>query len=335
MQFKGVKGYVVLAVLMLVPAMSYFQKQQFEEELEPRLEIRVQEALERAGVTGATARVELMDASFWGRVESVDRKWQVGELVDSLPGVRVPPHGNQLLADGWINLERVGDEITVTGLMPKGYEIELPEDIGRPRDRLDRSEYVEIPRGVLKWKGFLGRYFGDIGDRTVRLRAGRLHLTGSATPGLRGDWLAEASPVVGKDRVSASFEIYPSTYHLPRYEPEAVLDAVTRDSLQQALRESAIFFEPGESAISPSEAKKIANMARAILTYGKGVEFVIGVLKTRSAATEEERHLQADRVEAVMRLLIEYGVKYEQFDVVEFSAVANGGRNNGVEVLLK
>lgn len=329
------KGYVIAALVMLVFSMAYFQKLRFDQALKEPLRIQVQKVLEDEGVQGATVTMKWMDAEIEGRVSSLGKRGVVGKAVDALPGVRLLGSANHLQAEGWVKLDRRGEEVFATGQLPSLEVLAFPEDLGLLENNWEESDHVVTPEAVAVWGEFLQEYFGEVGDRAVELRDGRLILSGSATPGLRSDWLSKASGVVGQKYVKDSFELFASVYHLPGYEPESGLGTKDRERLEEVLEEVTVFFETGQSEVSAQELVKVSTLAKAILALGPDEQYVIGVLSEREAGSEEVWNLWADRVEAVMRLLIGYGVRYEQFEVIEFSSLREGGQNNGVEILLK
>jgi hypothetical protein len=334
-----VKGYVIAALVMLVFSMAYFQKLRFDQALQEPLRIQVQKVLEEEGVQGAAVTMKWMDAEIEGRVVSLDRRRAVGKMVDNLSGVRLLGAGNHLHAEGWVKLDRRGEEVLVSGQLPSAGVLAFPEGLGQlvfsRENGWNESEHVVTPEAVSDWDEFLQEYFGEIGDRAVELREGGLILSGATTLGLRSDATSEASGVVGQKNVKDHLTLFASVYHLPGYVPQSKLGAKDRERLEKVLDNSAVFFKTGQSEVSAEEMVKISALAKAILAFGPEEQYVIGVIAERDAGSEEGWDLWADRVAGVMRLLIGYGVRYEQFEVIEFSPLRKGGRDNGVEILLK
>ena len=160
-------------------------------------------------------------------------------------------------------------------------------------------------------------------------------MTGSALPKHKIDWPAKASKVVGRTKVEEDFELFSSVYHFPGYVPESRLGTEEKERIQDELRRGTVFFEAGKSVVRAEEARKVSALAKAMLGFGDSENYVIGILSSKEADSAVTMNLWADRVEAVMRLLIGYGMRYEQFEVVDFSPLREGGRDNGVEILLK
>ncbi|NNC88078.1 MAG: OmpA family protein [Akkermansiaceae bacterium] len=328
---------MLLTALLLVPSMAYFQKLAFEGTLRDRLRAQVEAVLASEGVEGATVRMTWLDATIAGNVESEARRLEVAEVVDRVRGVRLPREGNRLRAQGWLEIERAGGRWSVRGVMPRDFELELPAGAVVDEESLDvrRSSYVVAPAGIFDLGGFLREFFKGPGSRSVVLRSGRLLLRGDATAGLRADWLAMASAVVGKESVDEDFVLYPSPYHLPGYAPFTVRDVTELEMLRAQFQSGAVIFEPGEVDVPISESGKISKAATAILSAGERSRYVVGghVPAEGDAAGAEELALR--RAEAVVGLLREYGVPEERLEAAIFGRGKAGGREGHVEILVK
>ena len=84
------KVMIVLAALMMVPTMAYFQTQRFEGELQGELRSAVEGILAEAGVRDAEVRVEWQDVTIGGVVDSAVARESVVEQVKGLAGHKQP-----------------------------------------------------------------------------------------------------------------------------------------------------------------------------------------------------------------------------------------------------
>jgi outer membrane protein OmpA-like peptidoglycan-associated protein len=327
----------MLAALLMVPSVAYFQKLHFEGRRQEGLAARVAEVLADEGVRNAGVRMEWLDATIEGEVESEERRLEVAEAVEWIRGVRVPPFGNRLRAQGSLTIERRDGQWSARGVLPTEFEVRWPRGAVIPEDASDlrRSSYVVAPAGAWAWGEFLDRYFTEAGNRAVTLKAGRLLMEGNATGGLRSDWLAEASGVVGRESVEERFALFPSVYHMPAYRPQSITDSARLERLREQLRFLAVVFEQGSVEIPASESGKVSGLAAALLSSGDDGCFVVGGHPPRGRDFASSEELALRRAEAVLQLLREYGVPEERLEVMILGRGSRGDRENQVEVVVK
>ncbi len=336
---RVVKGFVVLAILLLIPSMAYFQKQRFESSLQPRLREAAMEILKEEKVEGAAVRMEYLDAVISGRVGSEERREAVAARVDSLPGLRVPPGGNQLRSYGWIRIVRSEGVLRGEGVMPRDFSISLPESLEVAPgwdEKMERRTSVEAPEGVGAWGEFLSYFFDEPGNRGVELRWRGLRMWGDATVGLRSDWLSKASEVVEKDEVGDEFTLHPSVYHFPGFHPKSVDDPAKVEDLRRRLGEVVIAFGSGNSVeLTDGERRKVGAAAQVIRDAEEEARYVVGGHPAFGGNVTANGELARKRAQFVMRLLVEHGVPEEQMEVEVFGVTADGTRGDRVEIVLK
>lgn len=327
----------LLAMLLMVPSVAYYQKQYYAEVLQGRLAEEVRRGLIDGGVEEAMVELEWMDARIGGTVGSVEKREEVGRRVEGMEGVRLAPQGNRLRVRGWVGLERTGGRWTARGLLPKAFAIGLMEGVEQPvawDALLERGEHVKAPPGAVEWERFLAGYFLEAGDRGVELRGGELALRGEATRGLRSDWLAQASKVVPKERVREEFELRPSQYHFAGYVPESSRGAAEVKRLREEIGALAVGFAEDSADLDADSREEISKLAGILLKAGKRLRLVVGV---RVPEGEEEAAVElADkRLAAVVALLGDYGVDESQLVKQVFVATLDGTPAGQVEFLLK
>lgn len=324
------KGLVLLAMLLMVPAMAYYQKHTYADELQAELEEEVRRVLSEEGVENPACQLVWLDARISGVVETADRRRAVGERVDQLPGLRLPERGNGLRVRGWIGLAREQGAWRAIGLMPKGFELEFLAGVEQEtpwNEELESTDLVESPPQLAAWRRFLEGYFADPGNRSALLRGGRLVLAGEATVGTRSDFLASASRVVDKERVEDQLVVQPSVYHFAGYVPESSRSAGEVKRLREDLGGLTLRFGEGAAEVDVDERQGVAEVARVMLQTGERVRYVVGA----TVPAEAEVGLGRRRIDAVVALLKEYGVREEQLTPEVFV----GGAGGEVEFLLK
>lgn len=335
---RAVKGFVVLAIVLLIPSIGYFQKQHFQNHLKPRLEAEVRKVLEAEGVQAPSVHLDYLDAVISGRVDTDEQRQLVAARVDSLSGVRMTTGGNQLHTYGWLGLTREGGSLKATGVLTKGRAISLPNPLVTEEgwdDGVERQARVDDPRGMDRWREFLSYYFKEAGNRSVELRVNALTMRGDATAGLRSDWLSKASEVVPKDNVFDDFTLHPSVFHFPGYIPRSVQDRTVLEQLRRQFGANVVSFDGESSELSGPERDKVILAARAIITAGESARYVVGGHPARSgnATTNSQRARQ--RAGEVVKVLVEHGVIARQLDVMAFSVTPGEERENEVEIVVK
>jgi len=332
-----VKGFVLLAIILLTPAMAYFNILHFKRVMQPALRAEVEEVLRAGGVEEPAVRMDYLDAIIRGKVESEEDRRRIAGRVERLPGVRLLPSGNRLAPLGWLRIARRGGVITAEGILPEEIALGIPAslDVKEGWDAgVMRRAGVRVPPGLTGWNGLLEGFFDVPGERSIELRRGGLEMEGSATVGLRADWRAEASGVVGKKRVSERFALYPSRYHFPAYEPVTVAGSGRRARLCAVLEEARIVFDAGSAEVPASEVKKVSKVANAILTAAPEARFVVGG-HPGGGGTSGNVALARQRAEVVGGMLREYGVSEARVELTAFGAVPGSGWDNRVEILFK
>ena len=328
------KGFVVLAALLLVPTVAYFQTQRFESGLQGELQERVEVALEEGGVEDPVARLEWRDATISGLVESSVQREAVAVAVESIEGVRVARGGNQLEVRGWLKLVRKDGVLTVSGLLPKGEDqfLRFIEDVKLQvrelQGEVSRAEWVAPPAGVMEWNAFVGVFFDGPGNRAVDLRGGRMSIGGEVTPEMQGAWLAAAAAVVGEEQVDDVLTVRTSLREFEGYMPKGIKDAETLRKLREVLGGAVVEFGEGSSEVVEAQREKVSAAAAAIVDLGGTAVFII----EGGGVDGEDAAQGRARAEAVRDLLLEYGVREDQVQVV-----ANGadeGKNPGRRVVI-
>ncbi len=336
---RVVKGFVLLAIVLLIPTMAYFQKHRFETRLQPELSASVLEVLRGEGVEAPSVRMQYLDAVISGRVASDAQRKEVGARVHALPGVRVGPEGNQLHTYGWMRISRQDGVFRGEGLMPRDFPGQLPPSLSPQAgwdDEIERRDRVGAPSGAREWNEFLKYYFHGYGNRSAELKRGRLTMRGDATAGLRSDWLSKASEVVSKDEVLEEFNLHPSIYHFPGYRPVSLADATRLEQLRRQLGENVVNFGAGAGTEIPEgERGKAIAAARAALGAGDGARFVVGGHPGSSGNVTVNGQVARKRAQAVVRVLVEHGVEPDQLEVVPFGVTPGGARDNQVEIVVK
>ena len=340
----AVKGFVVLAIVLLIPSIGYFHKQHFLNHLKPGLEAQVKEVLEAEGVIAPGVHLDYLDAVVFGRVvisgkvDSDEQRARVIARVDALSGVRMTRKGTRLWLDGWLRIERRGGRFAATGIVSEGLAVRLPDPLEMMEgwdEGLERREIVEDPGGIGDWGKFLLYYFGEPGDRSVKLQMGGLTMRGDATTGLRSDWLSKASEVVPKDMVFDYFNLRPSACHFPGYQPLSLTDEAVLEQLRRQLNSNVVTFRPGSEQLLSADRDKVILAARAIITVGEKVRYVVGGHPARDGNATANSQLARLRAGVVAKILVDHGVAAGQIEIVPFSVTPEGDRDNQVEIVVK
>lgn len=332
------KGYVLLAILLLIPSMGYFQKQYFFDTLKPALESRVLRILEEEGVVNPVVRLDYLDVVMKGRVATDAQRVRVASKVESLPGVRVMPEGNLLRTYGWLRIGRRDGRFTVRGVVTKNREVWLPEplEVTPGWDRqLERRTTVEDPKRPAGWGDFLRSYFKEPGNRSVELRVDGMTLEGDATAGLRSDWLSKASEVVDKSLIGDKFVLQPTVYHFPGYRPQSLTDEVVLEQLRLQLNGNKVTFRNGSEELHGGDRDKIILNARAIITAGGQGRYVVGVHPARDGNATFNSQRARKQAEVVMKILVEHGVAAGQLEIEPFGVSEDKNRDNEVEIVVR
>jgi len=333
-----VKGFVILAILLLIPSIGYFHRQIFLSELKPSLEKQVEEILKEEGVVDPDVRLDYLDAVISGAVDSDSQRVRVVARVDALSGVRVVDHGSELRAPGWLRVERERGRFKASGVVSEDLVVELAPPLktrsGWDAD-LERQTFVVDPEGVETWREFLAYYFREQGDRSVELRKGGLMLGGDTTSGLRIDWLSKASEVVSRDMVSDEFVLRSSQYHFPGYQPESLQDGTVLEQLRRKLNDCVVTFRPGSDELQSGDRDKVIIAARAIITAGEGARYAVGGHPARDGNATENSRLARLRAETVGKILVDQGVLLRQVETLSFGVAPGGDRDNQVEIMVK
>ena len=328
----GVKGLIILAALLLVPSMAYFQKHYFAEVLQERLVEEVRVALIAGGVEEPVVSLQWMDATIGGAVVSVEKRNELGEKIEKMDGLRLAPGGNGLLVRGWVELGREKGAWQARGLVPKDFVIGVVDESARLEGwdaELARAAEVEEPAEASGWDRFLGGYFREAGNRKVLLHHGQLTLSGEATREMRKDWLAQAVAVVPKERVREELELRSSVYHFAGHVPEVLRDPVEVARLRKELEALSFEFSKGSVAMDDDALEVVSSAAGVMLEAGGKIRFVVGL----GAAAEGDQ--VAERMEAVVTLLGDYGVGESQLVKAVFDATLDGAKDGQVEFLLR
>ncbi len=335
---RRVKGYVVLAILLLVPSIGYFQKQYFLNTLKPGLETRVREVLEAEGVVNPVVHLDYFDVVMKGRVASDGQRARVAARVAALPGVRVTAEGNLLRSRGWLRIGRRDGRFLVSGVVTEDLDVRLPEPLEMTAGwdaALERRGTVEDPVGLEGWGGFLRSYFAEPGNRSVELRGSGLVMRGDATAGLRSDWLARASEVVDKGRILDEFTLQPTTYHFPGYRPQSLTDVVVLRQVERQLNANTVIFQAGSEELTSGNRDKVILTARAIITAGRQGRYVVGGHPARDGNATLNSQKARRRAEAVVKILVDHGVSAGQLEIIPFGISPGGNRDDQVEIVVR
>lgn len=172
---------------------------------------------------------------------------------------------------------------------------------------------------------FLRSYFVVPGPRSFDIMGdGSPRMVGVATRQMESEWLALLRPVTGAAKVDAKFDLVPSIYHFPGYQPRTALPADVLDSLREVLRASGLEFEAGSARISPELRSKLAGLAPLLLAAGPTLRLVIGAHPDPNASMAVEDVIGRQRAEAVLSFLVEQGVPSADISAVVFDPVPVG-----------
>ena len=332
------KGFVLLAILLLIPSVGYFQRQIFLERLQPGLEKQVEGVLREERVVDPGVRLDYLDAVISGAVDSEEQRTRVVARVDALPGIRVIGQVSELRAPGWLRIERQEGRFVAKGVVSEDLEVKLDGPLKAEPGwdaSLERRTFVVDPDGVESWAEFLTYYFKEQGNGSVELSKGRLIMGGDASSGLRVDWLSKASEVVPKDMVSEDFTLVSSPYHFPGYQPQSVWDKTVLEQLRRKLNDSVVTFRPDSGELQRADRDKVILAARAIITAGEGARYAVGGHPARDGNATENSRVARLRAEVVGKILVDHGVPAGQIETVSFGVVSVGDRDNQVEIMVK
>lgn len=333
------KRYVLLAIVLLIPTMAYFQKQHFESSLKPKLQEKVLTILEAEGVESPMVRMDYLDAFITGRVKDDAQRQVVATKVAAVHGVRLLEGANKLLSPGWVRISREGGAYRCEGALPLEFNIELPQPLEQPREEWDagveRRDTLLVPEAVHGWSNFLSHFFAEAGDRSVELRGATLIMRGDATTGLRSDWRARASDVVDRDAVFDEFELFPSGHHFPGISPESIREPAQVVELQEQFSRNVVSFAGSSTQITEDAKAKVLVIARAISSASGEGRYLVGGHPGNTGNVSADEKLARSRAAAVVRLLIEYGVAGSQLEFRSLGGSVGAEQENQVEVVLK
>jgi hypothetical protein len=142
------------------------------------------------------------------------------------------------------------------------------------------------------------------GAQSIEASGQELVIRGHATPAMRDRWLAALNRFPEQITVIAGFEVFPSVYHFPSYQPESPLPAKQLTSVRQALSKAVIQFEKNSAIAAPSQAASLDAAAAAIRGAGPEVRIVVGV----ETLTDESSELTRRRAQSVIDELVGRGV---------------------------
>lgn len=227
------------------------------------------------------------------------------------------------------SIEKSGDTYVVKGALPSvalkeavieatqnnpgGWTVDTSALIGAPH--VLEAAFTKSNALAL----FLKSYFSAPLPGTFSINPdGGPRIVAGATREMEAEWLGLLRGVSGAAKVEADLTIYPSVYLLPGYRPQSEVVEGTLAPLVDALKQTAVYFDPVTNLLPPDEETKLAALLPLLSACGPGLQIVLS--GTGGSATETKAAHHA-RSEIVKTKLAGLGLPSGQLEVLDLGAL--------------
>lgn len=170
------------------------------------------------------------------------------------------------------------------------------------------------------------------GAQSIEARGQELLIRGHATPSTRDRWMEVLGRFPEQITIIAGFQVYPSVYHFPSYQPESPLPADKLGRTRQALGKLVIQFEKDAYTAAPSQAAALDDLAATIREAGPALRIVAGAVPT----LDESADISRQRADSVISELVARGVPTACLEPGVFEPVSSAEESvPRVELLVK
>ena len=237
-----------------------------------------------------------------------------------LSALRTPPS---------FSIEKAGDTYVVKGALPSasltqavaealqdnpgGWKVDTSALIGAPH--VLEASFTKSNALAL----FLKSYFSAPMPGTFFIKPdGAPRIVADATREMEAEWLGLLRGVSGAAKVEADLTIHRSVYHLPGYRPQSEVNEGTLAPLSDALKQTAIYFDPVTNMLPPEEEAKLAGLLPLITACGPELNLI---LSGSGGADTETTAAHRERSEVIKTKLVGLGLLAGQLDVLELGAL--------------
>ena len=166
---------------------------------------------------------------------------------------------------------------------------------------------------------FLRSYFEAPAPGTFSIKEDNIpHIVADATHEMEAEWLGLLRGVSGAARVDAALTLHPSVFQLPGYRPQSEVVEGTLPPLVDALKQTAVFFDPLTNTLPPEEEARLATVAPLMIACGPGLQILISGTGGAATDTPSAHHARCDIVKAKLAAL---GVAASQVEVADLGAL--------------
>ena len=325
-----VKVLIILATALLVPVMMKFQAQSIRARSNAHTAGEVLGVLEEMEVGSPEVTVRYFEASIGGAVASETASQAITEKVKEVHGVVQVK--NQLVVQGWFQLERKGGRIIGTGAVSEDWKKEIVKgqteiDVSGLRTRA----YLELAgRNPVVWSLFVDQFFQLEGEVSLVLNGGQLRVEGEA---VFSDLqlVRKASRNLGNDVLFESgMTLRASPFHFEGRELVSKIEGEPLRRLARQLEGTGISFEEGSVGLSERGKEVCRELAAVLLEAPSSVKFLIG-----GHPDEGGEGLAEQRARKARAFLLEIGVEKRNLRWVPFEKIGSeSGISGQVEILI-
>ena len=325
------KILIIFATALLVPIMMKFQSESILTQSNPKTAEQVNEVLIKHQVIEPLVAVSYLEATIAGRIASEAEATAVLKDVQAIRGVSTI--NNQLIVQGWLKLARVGDTLTVEGIVPSDWRSELLK--GQPTAITTNLEWRESSqlagKNAVAWGLFIDGFLRPEGDRALSLAGNRLLVSGEVTPSQLED-LSQRSESLGES-VTFESEMIPraSPFHYETRTLSSSLEGEALRSLSQKLANNTLNFTPQSAELSAEGKAAAHRLVEHILQSPSQTTFILGGYPESGG-----KELAQQRALKVRTFLVENGIPSSRLEVVPFEVTEGGEAAAGqVELLVR
>ena len=145
------------------------------------------------------------------------------------------------------------------------------------------------------------------------------HIEAHATKQMESEWLAALRGVSGAAKVDAKLTLHPSIYQLPGYRPASEVDPETLAPAMEALKQTALHFDPATNLLAEDEETKLAALAELLVACGPALHLILS--GADGAAAPENKTVHHARAEQVKAKLSALGLTASQMEVLDIGGL--------------
>jgi outer membrane protein OmpA-like peptidoglycan-associated protein len=255
---------------------------------------------------------------------------------------------NAIAMTASLTLLREGDTLRASGDLPaedlRQAVLEAIQNV-RPELKLEATE-LKAGRYALEsaftdrdtLPEFLRSFYGSPEPGDFSAKGKVIKVSANITETLHKVWEPLLIRLAEGGRVDASFSLFPSTYHFPRFKPVSKLPQEVLIMLQGTLAMNSFIFEEGYAVLGEKEEQLIEDSAKAILLGGPETKVIVGCHPDPAGDLENNAKMARRRAEAVAEKLIQSKVPSANVQVLDFGLApfppeSNPGRR--IEIIVQ